>query len=49
MGRVVAETNNGGDLVEMTLRTVDGNVAFKAVHASRGKFTRAEPLVKCLF
>jgi phage terminase large subunit-like protein len=28
--RVVAETNNGGDLVEATLRTVDGGVAYTA-------------------
>lgn len=42
--RVIAEVNNGGDLVEFTLRTVDANVSYKAVHASRGKLTRAEPV-----
>lgn len=42
--RVVAEVNNGGDLVELTLRTVDKNVSYKAVHASRGKRVRAEPV-----
>lgn len=42
--RVVAEVNNGGDLVEATLRTVDKNVAFTAVRASRGKLVRAEPI-----
>ena len=42
--RIVAEVNNGGDLVEATIRTVDPNVAFKAVRASKGKFTRAEPV-----
>ncbi len=42
--RVVAEVNNGGDLVEHTVRTVDKNVSYKAVHASRGKRTRAEPV-----
>jgi phage terminase large subunit-like protein len=41
--RIVAEVNNGGDLVEATLRMVDPNVAFTAVRASRGKVTRAEP------
>ncbi len=41
---VVAETNNGGDLVEAVIRTVDPDVSFKKVHASRGKFTRAEPV-----
>lgn len=42
--RIVAEVNNGGQLVEHTLRTVDRSVAYKAVHASRGKATRAEPV-----
>lgn len=42
--RIVAEVNNGGDLVEATIRTIDPNVPFKAVRASRGKFTRAEPV-----
>jgi predicted phage terminase large subunit-like protein len=42
--RIVAEVNNGGDMVEATLRMVDPNVAFTAVHASRGKVVRAEPV-----
>ncbi len=42
--RVIAEVNNGGDLVETVLRTVDRQVPYKAVHASRGKQTRAEPI-----
>lgn len=42
--RIVAEVNNGGQLVEHTLRTVDNSVSYKAVHASRGKTTRAEPV-----
>jgi phage terminase large subunit-like protein len=42
--RIVAEVNNGGELVEALLRTVDRNVPFTAVHASRGKQTRAEPV-----
>jgi predicted phage terminase large subunit-like protein len=42
--RIVAEANQGGTLVETTIRTVDQNVSFKAVHASRGKITRAEPI-----
>jgi len=42
--RVVAEVNNGGDLVEFTLRTVAQNVSYKDVRATRGKFTRAEPI-----
>jgi predicted phage terminase large subunit-like protein len=42
--RIVAEVNQGGDMVETTLRTIDPNVPFTAVHASRGKYTRAEPV-----
>lgn len=42
--RIIAETNNGGDLVALTIRTVDPTVAYKAVHASRGKTARAEPV-----
>lgn len=42
--RIVAETNNGGEMVEHVIRTVDKRVAYKAVHASRGKLTRAEPV-----
>lgn len=43
-GRLVAEVNNGGDLVERVIRTVSPSVSYKAVHASRGKRTRAEPV-----
>ena len=42
--RIVAEANQGGAMVETTIRTVDANVSFKGVHASRGKITRAEPI-----
>ena len=42
--RIVAEVNNGGDLVEAILRNVDHSFAYKAVHASRGKLIRAEPI-----
>ena len=42
--RIVAEANQGGLMVQTTIRTVDANVSFKAVHASRGKITRAEPI-----
>jgi len=41
---IVAEINNGGEMVELTIRTIDKNVVFKAVYASRGKRTRAEPI-----
>lgn len=42
--RVIAEVNNGGDLVETQLRVVDQNVSYKGVHAAKGKRTRAEPV-----
>jgi predicted phage terminase large subunit-like protein len=42
--RIIAEANNGGAMVEATIRMVDPNVSFRAVHASRGKVTRAEPI-----
>jgi Terminase RNaseH-like domain len=40
----VAEVNNGGEMVENTIRMVDSNMPFTAVRASRGKVTRAEPV-----
>jgi phage terminase large subunit-like protein len=42
--RIVAERNNGGDMVQATIRMVDPNVALSTVWASRGKVTRAEPV-----
>lgn len=42
--RLIAETNNGGDLVELVVRTVDRNVSYRKVTASRGKMIRAEPI-----
>lgn len=42
--RIVAETNQGGEMVETTIRVVDDTVAYTGVHASRGKQTRAEPI-----
>lgn len=41
---IVAEANNGGEMVELTIHTVDKDVRVKLVHASRGKQTRAEPV-----
>lgn len=41
---IVAESNNGGEMVELTIHTVDPHVPVKLVHASRGKQTRAEPI-----
>jgi hypothetical protein len=42
--KIVGEVNNGGDLVEVNIRTVDKYAPFDKVHASRGKLTRAEPV-----
>lgn len=42
--RVIAEVNNGGDLVETVLRGIDKNIPYKSVHATRDKLTRAEPV-----
>lgn len=42
--RILGESNNGGDMVESTIRAVDDKVPYKKVHASRGKVTRAEPV-----
>lgn len=42
--RLVAEVNQGGDMVEHTIRSIDANISFKKVHATKGKYTRAEPI-----
>jgi predicted phage terminase large subunit-like protein len=42
--RVVAERNQGGDLVERNLRTVDRSLPVTTVHAKRAKALRAEPV-----
>jgi len=42
--RIIGEVNNGGDLVETVIRTADPTVAYRKVHASRGKRVRAEPI-----
>lgn len=42
--RVVAEANNGGELLSTVLKTVNPGLPVKLVHASRGKQTRAEPI-----
>lgn len=42
--RIVAEVNQGGDLVESVVRQVDPLVSYRGVHASRGKRARAEPV-----
>jgi phage terminase large subunit-like protein len=42
--RILAEVNNGGEMVAAVLRTVRDHIPFTAVHASRGKAIRAEPI-----
>ena len=42
--RLVAEVNQGGDLVGEMIRQIDPMVPFRGVHASRGKVARAEPV-----
>lgn len=42
--RIIAEINNGGEMVEATLRSVNKSIPYKGVHATRGKVIRAEPI-----
>lgn len=42
--RIVAERNQGGEMVRYTFKSVDETIPIKLVHASRGKFARAEPV-----
>jgi phage terminase large subunit-like protein len=41
---LVAEVNNGGEMIETVVKAIDPKVNFRAVHASHGKITRAEPI-----
>lgn len=53
--RVIAEANNGGEMVDDVLRAVDAVLPLRLVHAARGKGARAEPVAalfegrRCLF
>lgn len=42
--KIVAEQNNGGEMVAAVIHEVDPDVPVELVHASRGKQTRAEPI-----
>lgn len=42
--RIVAEKNNGGEMVASVIRAIDRSVPITLVHASRGKIVRAEPI-----
>ncbi|HEX5500244.1 MAG TPA: terminase family protein [Thermomicrobiales bacterium] len=41
---LVAEVNMGGEMVRAVLREVDPSIPLKEVHATRGKYLRAEPV-----
>lgn len=41
---IVAERNQGGEMVRDTLKNVDDSMPIKLVHASKGKVARAEPV-----
>lgn len=42
--RIITEVNNGGDMIEYTLRTIENSIPITQVRASRNKQTRAEPV-----
>ncbi|MEM8786756.1 MAG: terminase family protein [Pseudomonadota bacterium] len=42
--RLVAEVNQGGQLVESVIRSIDPLAPYRAVHAARDKAARAEPV-----
>jgi phage terminase large subunit-like protein len=42
--RLVAEVNQGGDMVETVIRQIDPAIPYRGVRASRGKSARAEPV-----
>jgi phage terminase large subunit-like protein len=41
---IIGEVNNGGNMIEHVIATIDNTVPFHEVHASRGKQIRAEPV-----
>jgi phage terminase large subunit-like protein len=42
--KIIAETNQGGEMVEATIKSVDSGVHVESVHHFRGKDVRAEPV-----
>lgn len=42
--KIIAEKNQGGEMVSFTIKSVDRSVPVELVHASRGKVVRAEPI-----
>ena len=43
--RIILESNNGGDLVDQGIKTMDQYIRTKLIHATVGKKTRFEPVV----
>lgn len=41
---IIGERNNGGEMIEYTIKSIDPTVNYKSVWASKGKYTRAEPI-----
>ena len=41
---VIAEGNQGGEMVEYVIHTIDKHIPVERVHARQGKHTRAEPV-----
>lgn len=41
---IIAESNNGGEMIANTISNIDEDIPVELVHASRGKRTRAEPV-----
>jgi phage terminase large subunit-like protein len=41
---MVAEVNQGGDMVETIMRQIDPMINYRAVRAATGKVARAEPV-----
>ncbi len=42
--KAIGESNHGGEMVEFVLRSIDNDIGYKSVRASRGKAVRAEPV-----
>ena len=42
--RVIAETNQGGDMIESVIKGIDSSIRYEGVRATKNKLTRAEPV-----
>jgi len=43
-GSIVAEANNGGEMIEEIIKSIDDRIKVNLVYASKGKVSRAEPV-----